>query len=756
MVRSPRTGPFPPDGSDPFRPPGVDTVVAERRFVPKLRRAVFVLMVVVVVALGGVWMVLNTIELPPAKPSEQTSFVCDLTVEIGECTFENSMAHLSATEERVNVDYDDLPLVLVQAVLSAEDKKFFDHGGIDPMGIGRAFYQSLRGTSQSRQGGSTITQQYVKLTYLTSERTMSRKLREAILSIKLEGQLDKRDILTRYLNEIYFGRGAYGVEAASRAYFGIGVQNLKLHQAAYLAGLIRSPETADAVKNPEEASRRRASVLTNMVEEGYITQAAADAANEVPWVWSRFDDEGNPQDMTILPRARSGVDLDNVRYADIGSQFWLAEVRKQLRERFGAGAETRGLRVYTTFDPTIQREALESLQRVLNRADGPVGSLVSIDEAGRVRAMIGGLDYTHSKVNLALGKRGGGSGRQPGSTFKPFALAAFIESGYSIESPFRAPPTTEFEGVYTAPGKLWQPHNFGDADLGVLSVEEATWKSSNTVYAGLVNLITPERLVEMAKRLGVTADLRADYSLVLGTGEVSVMDMAAAYSTFASGGIRHTPYMIRRVEDASGRVLYDAATAIKPTRVIDKEIAETVNWTLKGAVEQGTGTGARIAATAAGKTGTTTDSKDAWFIGYTCHLTTAVWMGYEQPRKMRDFKGREVSGGSFPADIWRDFMSKATKGDEPCDFPETDFGKRVVNQNLAPMMTTTTVPSTDDTVTSSSVVETTTTIADDSATTTAPPATTTTVAPTTTAAPATTAAPTTTTTSPPPAQAAAD
>lgn len=724
--------------------------VAERRFVPKLRRAVFVLMVLCVVSLGGIWMVLNSIELPPAKPSEQTTFVCDIGVEPGHCTFENSMAHLSATEERVSVDYDDLPLVLVQAVLAAEDKKFFDHGGIDPMGIGRAVYQSVRGTSQSKQGGSTITQQYVKLTYLSSERTMSRKLREAMLAIKLEGQLDKRDILTRYLNEIYFGRGAYGVEAASRAYFGIGVQNLKLHQAAYLAGLIRSPETADAVKDPDEASRRRRSVLANMVEEGFITRKAADAAAEVPWVWSRVDDDGNPQNMTILPRSRSGVDLDKVRHSELGSQFWLVEIRKQLRERFGAGAETRGLRVYTTFDPEIQRDALDSLKQVLNRADGPVGSLVSIDEKGQVRAMIGGLDYSSSKVNLALGKRGGGSGRQPGSTFKPFALAAFIESGYSIESPFRAPPTTEFEGVYTSPGKLWQPHNFGDADQGVLSVEEATWKSSNTVYAGIVNLVKPDRLVEMARRLGITADLRDDYSLVLGTGEVSVMDMAAAYSTFAARGIKRTPYMIRRVEDASGRVLFDASTAAKGTRVIDQEVADTVNWTLEGAVEQGTGTGARLAVPAAGKTGTTTDSKDAWFVGYTCHLTTAVWMGYEQPRKMRDFKGREVSGGSFPAEIWRSFMTKATRGDQPCEFPETDFGKRIVNQNLAPMMTTTTIPSS--TYTTEAQATDVTAPVDTTPTTTAPEATTTTAPPqtTTTVAPTTTAAPTTTTTTPAP------
>ncbi|MCB1257054.1 MAG: transglycosylase domain-containing protein [Microthrixaceae bacterium] len=731
------------------KPKGTAAKGTKRRFIWGLRRVAYAVLVLAVVSMGGLWMALNTIDLPPAKPSAQTSFVCDSTVSFGDCDFDNSMAHLSAAEERVNVEYEDLPTVLVQAVLAAEDQKFFDHGGIDPMGIGRAVYTSLRGSSRSRQGGSTITQQYVKLTYLTSERTISRKLREAVLSIKLEGQLDKRDILTRYLNEIYFGRGAYGVEAASRAYFGIGVQNLKLHQAAYLAGLIRSPESADAVKDPKEATRRRATVLANMVKQGYITSEEADQANAVPWIWTRTDDDGNPQNMTVLPRNRTGTDLAHVRYSEIGSQYWMAEVRKQLRERFGTGAETRGLRVYTTFDPTTQRAAQDAVTKTLNRSNGPVGSLVAVDEKGRITAMVAGTDYSKSKVNLALGKRGGGSGRQPGSTFKPFALAAFIEDGYSIESPFRSPPTTEFEGVYNSPGKLWNPKNFGKADLGVLSVEEATWKSSNTVYAGMVNLVTPERLAEMARRLGVKSKLTPRYALVLGSEEVSVLDMASAYSTFADRGKHITPYMITRVEDSTGRVLFDASESVKATQVIDQGVADTVNWTLKGAIEHGTGTAARISTPAAGKTGTTTDSKDAWFVGYTCHLTAAVWMGYEQPRTMKDFKGREVSGGSFPADIWREFMSKATKGDQPCEFPQTDFGQRIVNQSLASKRTTTTTENPNGSTTTST--------ADgegDSSTTSSPsttqrPTPSTTSAPTSTtpptsSAPATTAAPTTT------------
>ena len=712
----------------------------------RLRRLGYVALVLAVVAVGGLWMALNTIDLPPAKRSAETTFVCDLAVADGQCDFSNSMAHLSAAEDRVNVEYDDLPPVLVQAVLAGEDRKFFDHSGIDPVGIGRAFYQSVLGDSASQQGGSTITQQYVKLTYLTSERSLERKLREAVLAVKLEGELDKRDILTRYLNEIYFGRGAYGVEAASRTYFGIGVENLQLHQASYLAGLIRSPNRADPTIDPEEASRRRSTVLAGMVAEDYITQEQADEADAVPWVWEPTAPDGTQQIMTVLPKAAEKTDLGNVDDAEHGSEYWIDLVRRQLRERFGAGAETQGLRVYTTYDPEMQAQAYEAVTDNLDRDDGPSGSLVAVDDAGRVRAMVGGTDFANNKVNLALGKEGGGSGRQPGSTFKPFALAAFIEDGYSTESLYKSPPTTQFPGVYTEPGKLWSPRNFKKADQGVLTVEEATWKSSNTVYAGIVNLITPQRLAEVANRLGVQAELQPDYALVLGTNEVSVLDMASAYSTFADRGKHIEPYFIRRVEAADGEVLFDAATEIQPEQVISEEVADTVNSVLSGVLVKGTGASANIGTVAAGKTGTTTDSKDAWFVGYTCTLTAAVWMGYEQPQAMEEFKGEEVSGGTWPARIWHDFMSEATEDDDTdCEFPTTDAGERLVNQSLEWARTTTTVASKRSTTTttpgsgtSSSVPRSSTTTSPPTSapTTTSPPAPTTTAAPPTTAPPA--------------------
>ena len=717
----------------------------------RLRRVGYAFLVVAIVAVGAFWMALNTIDLPPAKRSAETSFVCDIEVDDGDCDFNTAMAKLTATEERVNVDYEDLPPVLVQAVLAAEDRKFFDHSGIDPMGIGRAFYQSVVRGSASQQGGSTITQQYVKLTYLSSERSLERKLKEAVLAVKLEGELDKRDILTRYLNEIYFGRGAYGVEAASREYFGTGVENLQLHQAAYLAGLIRAPERADATRDPDEASRRRRTVLAGMVDEGYITQAEADAAAEMPWVWQPEGTDGSAQTMTILPRSTATTDLGEVRDAEHGSEYWIEYVRRQLRDRFGPGAETRGLRVYTTYDPRMQAQAYEAVTKTLNRTDGPVGSLVAVDTDGQIRAMVGGTDFANNKVNLALGTDGGGSGRQPGSTFKPFALAAFVEEGYSTQSLFRSPPTTQFPGVFTEPGRLWSPRNFNKADQGVLTVEEATWRSSNTVYAGIVNLVTPQKLVEMAGRLGVSAELRDDYSLVLGTGEVSVLDMASAYSTFAGRGQHVDPYVIRRVESSDGEVLFDATRDVRKEQVIAPEVADTVNSVLSGVLVKGTGKGANIGIPAAGKTGTTTDSRDAWFAGYTCHLTAAVWMGYEQPKPMETFRGEEVSGGTWPATIWADFMSGATDGDDECEFPSTDFGERLTNQSLSGQRTTTSVRPTPTTSTTTAV--------DGSSPSTTEAPTDTTVRPPTTRPPATTAAPTTaaptTTTQAPPTTAVA-
>lgn len=605
-------------------------------------------------------------------------------------------------ENRTSIPIEQIPALTQSAVVAIEDARFWSHRGIDPRGIARAA-SSNAADGETAQGGSTITQQYVKSVYLSSERTFTRKLKEAVLAIKLERTFDKREILTRYLNEVYFGRGAYGVEAASRAYFGIGVKDLTLAQAAYLAGLIRAPERADATRDPDEATRRRRTVLNAMVEQRYISSGDAKAADALAWNQTDAAADGTAQQVTILPRPDERSDFGELKYKALGSQYWLEWIRQQLRDRFGPGAETRGLRVYTSFDPKMQKYAVDAVNKTLDQPNGPIGSLVAVDREGRIRAMVGGRDYDADKVNLALGRAGGGSGRPPGSTFKPFALAAFVEDGYSVRSRFRAPPTTQFPGVYgDLPGKLWQPKNYDRADHGIQSVEEATWDSTNTVFAGIVDTITPKRLADMATRLGVRSKLDPVYALVLGTEEVSVLDMASAYSTFADRGNHIEPYAITRIEDADGNVLFDSAADVHPEQVVAPEVADTVTTVLQGVLIKGTGTRALLKVPAAGKTGTTNNSKDAWFSGYTCNMTASVWMGYRQPKEMTSYKGQAVAGGSFPATIWRDFMTKATAGDAPCKYPPTDAGKKILNGGLpltsarptttAPVATTTTVP----------------------------------------------------------------
>lgn len=700
----------------------------------KSRRVFYALVVVGIVGFGGLWLVLNSIELPAAERSVETSFVCDINVAPGECGFDSSMAILRTSEERVLVNYEDLPAMVVEAVLATEDRTFFEHNGIDPLGIGRALYRDLAGDSESQQGGSTITQQYVKTEFLSSERTLERKIKEAVMAVKLEQELDKREILTRYLNEVYFGRGAYGIEAASRAYFGVGVQDLQLYQAAYLAGLIRSPETADAARDPEEATRRRNVSLNAMVDEGYITEEEAEEAKSIPWLTEQTNPDGTPAIVTVLPRPNRESDFGNVQHGDIGSEYWLELIRKQLRERFGEGAETRGLRVYTSFDPYLQRAAVEAVNSVLDEPDAPLGSLVSVDREGRVRAMVGGGDFGANQVNLALGTEGGGSGRPAGSTFKPFGLAAFVEQDYSVESRMQAPATTSFPGVYASPGELWTPGNYDGRSHGVQTIAEATWDSTNTVYAGIVDEITPESLVDVAGRLGIRSELNPNYSLILGAADVSVIDMTSAYSTFSRRGVRIDPYVITRVEDSLGNLLFDASAEVKREQAVSPEVADTVTDVLSGVIEKGTGTGAALGRPAAGKTGTTDDSADAWFAGYTCDFTAAVWMGYENPQKMV-YKGRTVYGGNYPATIWQAFMEIATEGNEPCDFPETDAGSQTLNSNYRPSSQTTTT---------AAPVETT---EPESSTTTEAPATTAPAA-TTTAAPSTTAAPPPTTPEP--------
>jgi penicillin-binding protein 1A len=719
-------------------PPGSD-----RSILWRWRRGIFLVGLVGVATMSGVVAVVFNIALPPEEALLQTSFVCAADVTEA-CGPDNAIATFSAEEDRIKVTLDDVPPILQQAVLATEDRDFYEHGGVDPVGISRALYNDLRGRGV-RQGGSTITQQYVKNVYLTSERSIVRKVKEAVLAVKLERELEKDEILERYLNTIYFGRGAYGVGAASRAYFGKDVRDVGLQEASYLAGLIRSPGGADALKNPEEAARRRSTVLQAMAEEGYISAADQAAVDASPI-----------QTNVVEPSDRTG--LGPVNGADIGTKYFVEAVRRQVAETYGEDTlYGGGLRIYTTIDFDMQRAAWDAVTSTLDQPGDPDAALVAVDEYGHVKAMVGGRDFDEDELNLALGKTAfgldwGGTGRGAGSAFKPYVLAEAIRQGISLNSMFDAPGSMTFPGVPGAkPGEDWKVGNYGGTEQGVLDLVDATRVSSNTAYAQLMLEVGPQNVANLAQQLGVAAELPVVPALVLGSGDVSPLDMAVGYSTFANRGVHNDPVMIAKIEQVDDDGDIDVLEQAVPTgdRVLSEEQADQVTYCLEEVVQAGTGTAAAIDKPAAGKTGTTQDNKDAWFVGYTPKLTAAVWMGYADPlpdktvptmdadsavAQSRGLNG--VTGGSLPAEIWRKFMEVATEGDEATPFEEpTSFPGTVLNEQLDPTTTTDATSSTSSTTSSST---TSTTVED-----------TTTTSSTTTSSTTTTTAPTTTTTQPP-------
>jgi penicillin-binding protein 1A len=619
----------------PVRGPG-----RRRSFFWRYRRVWFLLGILVVTALAGVAWVLTQIPLPPEAPQAQTTILYDAA--------NNQLATLHGVENRFPVSIDQVPPVFVAAVVSAEDRKFFEHGGIDPLGIARATWADIRHKGVT-EGGSTITQQYVKNAYVGRQYSLWRKIREAVISVKLERKLSKQQILERYLNTVYFGRGAYGVQAAAKAYFNKDVGDLGLKESAYLAGLIREPSNGDVVDNPVEAHDLRFIVLQAMVQTQVITVDQANAVEAQPLT-----------DYVIAkPSSDSTVNLTNT-----GAEYYVAYVQRELFKLYPEDQVLRGgMRVYTTLDPTAQREAYDAVYGFLDRPGDPSGALVSLDNDGKVVAMVGGKNWDESQVNLAVGTDGGGAGRQAGSTFKPFVLAEAVSENISLDSTLPGPAKIILPKADN--GQDWEVNNYEGASYGRISLLDATANSVNTVYAQLVTQVGPQKVVDMAHRMGVTSDLAPNASIALGTGNVSVLEMADAYLTLQRGGVHVQSRVIRQIKQNDSVLVDDRPVT---NRVLDRSIADKVNYALQQVVDRGSGAAAALPqAQVRGKTGTTDAYGDAWFVGYTSKLTTAVWMGYPegQSKPLYNIHGvTKVNGGSLPAQIFKRFMVTASPPDD--------------------------------------------------------------------------------------------
>jgi penicillin-binding protein 1A len=554
-------------------------------------------------------------------------------------------------EDRVPVALAQVPQVLVDAVVAVEDSAFFEHRGVSVRGLVRAARANVSSGGVA-EGGSTITQQLVKNSILTSDRTYDRKAKEAVLAVRMERELSKQQILENYLNTVYFGQGAYGVSAAARRYFAKDVSQVGLADAALLAGMISSPQTFDPVRHPDAAVDRRGHVLRRLVKEGKVTQADADAAAA-----------------TALPTVV-------VRDAAQPSDHFTEEVRRQLFDdpRLGATPAERtarilrgGIKVHTTLDPAMQAMAEQAVRERLPESPF-TAALVAIDPGdGSVRALVGGPNFADAKYNLATQ-----GARQAGSSFKTIALAAWLAAGRSPEDLVDATAPCSFP-TPGAPEPTWNVDNYegGSGQLLVTTLREATVKSSNCAYARVSLAMGPDKIVEMAKRLGIAHPLPNVPSIVLGSAEVSPLEMASVYATLAADGIRRPPVFIRRVDGPDGQVILENAPAEE--RVLEPQVARTVTDVLRGVVERGTGRKAAIGRPVAGKTGTAQEWRDAWFAGYTPQLAAAVWMGSPTGQQsMADVGGIHVTGGSYPAQIWGQFMGAAMAPVPPREFDPAD------------------------------------------------------------------------------------
>ena len=620
--------------------------------------------VLVFLLLATLLFVYSRLDLPDTPPPLQTTYILDREG--------NVLGTFHASVDRTIVPFDRMPKSLRDAVIAVEDQGFYEHSGIDPLGVMRAAWQDLI-AHEVVQGGSTITMQLVKnvyagnyetdrktgqTTYVIPPRTFTQKVREALLAMKLERTYSKDEILAKYLNTIYFGHGAYGVEAAAEAYWGIHASDLNMIRSATLAGLISSPSLFDPIDHPIDAEIRRNYVLDRMAALGTISGERADRLK-------LQDVRTHPSDGNLSLPPKLGYFLDYTK-RELIAKYDEAQV-------FGGG-----LKVITGLDPQMQAAAEEAVAARLNTPGDPEAAVVAIDPAtGEVRAMVGGSNWGKSQVNLALsGEKGyGGTGRQAGSAFKPFTLTAAMEAGVSLSSRWYGPGTITIQDprCYTD-GKPWTLSNASDEESGTFSLATATAYSVNTVFAQVTSLVGPDAVADAAHRMGIRSKLQPVCSITLGTQAVSPLEMTNAYATLAARGVRRWATPVHAVRDASGAVL-DRTTSGRGKRVISTNDADLVTYALENVIGYGTGTSADIGRPAAGKTGTAQDYVDAWFCGYVPRLATCVWIGYPKGEiPLENVEGYSaVYGGTIPALIWHDFMLKATEGMAVQGFPAPSF-----------------------------------------------------------------------------------
>jgi membrane peptidoglycan carboxypeptidase len=606
-----------------------------RRFIPSWRTVALLGIAYATVIFGGLIVAVAAVEVPQVKDiaTAQTTIVFYADGE-------TELTRLGEAN-RTSVRLDNIPEHARQAVLAAEDRGFYEHGGFSPVGIVRAFVNNL--TSDSTQGASTITQQYAKNAFLSQERTLTRKARELILSIKLETQTDKDQILENYLNTIYFGRSTYGIETAAQAYFGVKAQELTVSQSAVLAAIIRSPGTYTPERHLPRLQERWGYVLDSMVQAGWLS-AEERELQEFPEIRERVQEQryAGPK----------GHLIETVRRELIRAGFTDQEI------------EIGGLRVTSTFEQKAQ-DALVTAVQEKGPQSGTEGLRIGIasirPSTGEVVALYGGDDYLEDQLNNATQAIG-----QAGSTFKAFALAAALEQGIPLDSVWNGD-----SGVMV---RNYKVNNYDQKSWGEVTLLEATEQSINSPYVAVTDFIGSGKVVEMAIRTGIPAStpaLEPVLSVPLGTSSPKAIDIASAYATFAARGLRTDPVFIKEVRGRNGGVLFQMRA--EPRRAIPERVADSVNFALQQVVRVGTGRSAAIGRPVAGKTGTTNENRSAWFVGYTPDLSTAIMMVKDDengnPITLRGTGGRaSVTGGSFPAAIFAQYMRAALADVEPRGF----------------------------------------------------------------------------------------